>query len=247
LLTADGYIDFTTPTSVLKKSKRFSLLGMDGLRSVDFTSNNFFNEGVKICSWVVDKTYKSNVEIICEDEITHQSKDKLIYDYNEIDTKFIKLYESLKLITEDLNERMFSQNNVGSAFSNVETKNEFKYPIYKIKKGEIIFNQWNKRKPYFYGLRKFVISMTSGFSESAIAISTKDFNVGHLCIDINNDIEIENIKSFIFSDYFTEHSQKWKNIDQYGYNYSLKYLPPFDKTKSWTNEEVKEFIESFIL
>jgi hypothetical protein len=35
-------------------------------------------------------------------------------------------------------------------------------------------------------------------------------------------------------------------MDGYGYNYALKYLPPFDKTKSWTNDEVKQFIESFL-
>jgi hypothetical protein len=55
---------------------------------------------------------------------------------------------------------------------------------------------------------------------------------------------VDNIKSFIFSDYFKAHSQRWKDLDGYGYNYALKHLPPFDKTKSWTNEEVKDFIES---
>ncbi len=75
-------------------------------------------------------------------------------------------------------------------------------------------------------------------------MSNKDFNVGHVFIDIDNDQEVENVKSFLFSDYFISHCQKWKTLEGYGFNDALIYLPKFDKTKMWTNEEVKDFIES---
>ena len=58
--------------------------------------------------------------------------------------------------------------------------------------------------------------------------------------------QVDNIKSFLFSEYFITHSEQWKLYNGNGFNDALIYLPPFDKTKSWTNEEVKEFIESFV-
>ena len=88
--------------------------------------------------------------------------------------------------------------------------------------------------------------MTKSIDNESIYVGIDDFDVAHLCIDVNNELEVENIKSFIFSEYFKEHSKKWKELDGYGFNYALKYLPPFDKTKFWTNDEVKEFIEGFL-
>ena len=55
LLKEDGTIAFITPTSVLKKSKRFSLIDQPGLKHVDFDADNFFDVGISICSWIVDK------------------------------------------------------------------------------------------------------------------------------------------------------------------------------------------------
>ena len=73
-----------------------------------------------------------------------------------------------------------------------------------------------------------------------------DYDVAHLFLRINNNEELNNVKSFIFSKYFTEHVNKWKKMDGYGYNYALKHLPKFDINKHWTSEEVKTFIESYI-
>ena len=58
--------------------------------------------------------------------------------------------------------------------------------------------------------------------------------------------EINNIKSFLFCDYFINHSKKWKELDGYGFNDCLKYIPPFDKTKSWDSDSVKQFLEGFL-
>jgi hypothetical protein len=69
-----------TPTSVCEKSKRFSLLGLEGLKRVDFTANNHFNVGVKICSWIVDKSYDGDVEIVYDDSTIIVPKGEFIYD-----------------------------------------------------------------------------------------------------------------------------------------------------------------------
>lgn len=87
--------------------------------------------------------------------------------------------------------------------------------------------------------------MTKAFNEKALFLSKDDFEESTVCIEIKSNEEVENIKSFILSDFFIYFVSEWKKIDGYGFNEAIKYLPPFDKTKHWTNDEVKEFIESF--
>ena len=87
--------------------------------------------------------------------------------------------------------------------------------------------------------------MTKMLTEEAIYVGNKDFDSGYMTIAVKNQDEVDNIKSFILSPYFLSHCTKWKNLDGYGFNYGLKYLPKFDVTQSWTNNKVKEFIESY--
>ena len=245
LLDYDGEIDFTTPTSVLKKSKRFSLIGIDGLREVDFTSNDEFKEGVDICSWVVDKTYNNDVMVITHTKTDFVDKNSIIYDFSKIDEEFIKLYKNIMKITNTPEKRMFSQNNFGPDFSKTNSNTHI-YPIYKSNKDESIINYYSSRIPNFYKKLKIIIPLTKSVNTSNIFGSSKDYDLNYMCIDVKNDREIENIKEFILSDYFTEFSKKWKTFDGYGFNNAIKHLPPFDKTKSWPNDEVREFIESFL-
>jgi hypothetical protein len=244
LLTEVGTIAFITPTSVLKKSKRFSLVGQEGLKQVNFTADNYFNVGINICSWIVDKSYIGEVEVVHSAGVTKQSNKLVIHDYSKVDKDFATLYEHLKTITDSPDKRMFMQNAVDTTTGrSLVAGGDFKYPVYKIDKGVKKLVQYNKPKPKFYQKLKFIISMTKGFSDAAITIDTDDFDVAHLYTDVADIKEVENIKSFIFSEYFINHSTKWKAVDGYGYNYALKYLPPFDKTKKWTNDDVKAFIE----
>jgi len=246
LLSDSGTISFITPASALKQSKRFSLVGTQGLKVVDFTADKHFSEGIKICSWTVDKTYTGDVTVIHNKGENKQSKDVVIYDYAEVDKDFAELYEALKSATDTPKNRMFKQNAVDTTTGRSFEKSEvFQYPVYKIENGSSTFVQYNKPKPKFFGETKFVISMTKGFGDNAIIIDTKDYDVAHLSIKVDNDEQVDNIKMFIFSDYFKTHSEKWKNLDGYGYNYALKHLPVFDINKTWTNDEVKEFIESY--
>jgi hypothetical protein len=104
-LADDGEIAFVTPASVLKKSKRFSLVGMQGLKTVDFTADDYFKEGIKICYWVVDKKHTGDVTVRHSAGEDTQSKDIVIYDYSEVDKDFTELYEALKTATDTLNDR----------------------------------------------------------------------------------------------------------------------------------------------
>jgi len=248
-LPGGKYNDVTeliTPTSVLKRSKRFSLIGQPGFNKVDFTTDGAFKVGVDICSWRVDKRNQTEkVEVINKNGTEYFDRNKVIFDTSVNDKNFMNLYHILKEKTDTPEKRMFQQNNFGPALNKNKT-NEHIYKLYKLIDGKPIETYFSSRIPYNLGVEKISIGMTKSLNKNSIFIGKLDFDPGYMNTSIESDEESNNIKSFILSDYFTQHSDKWKKVDGYGYNYALKHLPPFDKTKSWTNEEVKEFIESFV-
>lgn len=248
LLKQDGKIVFITPSAVLKKSKRFSLIGTPGLKVVNFNANNYFPEvGVNVCSWIIDQEYTGDITVISQDYKQVVPVNKPIYNPLEFDLEFTKIYDALRLKAKYPKDRMFKQNPVDTVNGRNKTKTAvYKYPVYKIGNDGEELVQYNKPVPKLHGKKKLVISTTKSFQESACIISTNDFDVNHVFIDVSNQKEVNNIKSFLFSNYFIEHSAKFKKLDGYGFNNSLAYLPPFDKTKTWSNEEVKTFIESFV-
>lgn len=248
LLTDTGVIAFITPTSVLKKSKRFSLIGMPGLKYVDFTANNYFTVGATICSWIVDKNYANNTVFVLSDagEKQQMSSDP-IYDHSVVDSDFASLYNKLKKITPTPESRMFKQNAVDATNGRSKTAAKgFDFPVYRIVNGTEELVQYNKPRPKDHKELKFVVSITKALNETACTTSVTDFDVAHMHYPISSNKQADNIKSFILSDAFIEHSNKWKQLDGYGFNNAIKHLPPFDTSKSWTNEEVKEFLESFV-
>ena len=245
LLKDDGVIAFITPASALKESKRFSVINQPGLKVVDFTADNHFTVGIKICAWVIDKRHKGDVTVKYDGGTESQPSNRAIYDYSIVDKDFAKLYTALKLETNTPAKRMFKQNNFGPAMVKKQDKTH-PYPLHKIDNGTKLLTFYSSREPYYIGKKKFTISMTKGFSDNAVVVDTADYDVAHLTIAVKNAQEVENIKSFIFSDYFVNHSARWKEVDGYGYNFALKYLPPFDVTKKWTNKSVQKFLESFV-
>ena len=248
LLEDDGMLLFITPTSVLKRSKRFSVIGLPGLKHVDFTANEHFNVGAKICSWVVDKTYSGNVTVKCAVSTDSVTSNSVIYDYSEVDKEFGKLYEALRKFTKDTTKRMFKHNSIdmSKCRSNVQDK-EFQYPVYKLNSdGTSTICQYNSTKPKLHGKRSFTVAISKKFDESMTEDNDLDYDMTNISTPVSTDVEVKNIKSFIFSDYFRNHVEQWKKVDGYGWNYATLYLPVFDKTRSWTNEEVKKFLEDFI-
>jgi|GEM_PF-4767761 len=248
LVSDDGNIAFITPTSVCKKSKRFSLVGLPGLKLVDFTADNHFDVGSKICYWIINKQYHGNISVrnsIGDDVIP---MGEVIYDYSVVDKYFSQIYNALRDATKNVNNRMFKHNAIDMSRCRSPKKgDDFIYPMYKLNSdGTKEILQYNSVKPKLFNENKLIVCITKTFNEKMTIVDTCDFDMKHLSTQVNNNDEVKNIKSFIFSDYFVEHVRKWKEVDGYGYNYALLYLPPFDKTKPWTNEEVKEFIESYV-
>ena len=246
LLTEKGSISFTTPVTVCKKSKRFSLIGLEGFKSVDFTANNYFDVGVKICSWVFDKSYKAGpVEVKYENKSQKIEFGKQIFDLDVVDEEFTNLYSNLKEKTEAVNDRMFFNNNFGTSVSK-EKINDFIHPLYKKDNdGNPYVIAYTKREPHLSNKRKFLISITQSLREDTVFEDTLDYIHNYVFIEISSKKQIDNIKSFIFTEYFQEHSKKWKTVEGSGFNYALTSLPKFDINKSWTNNEVEEFFDEF--
>lgn len=245
LLKSDGVMAFITPTSVLKESKRFSLINMPGLKIVDFTANDYFSVGTNICWWMIDRSHHSHdVMVYNSKEISTQDNRKVIYDYSAVDKDFATLYENLKKATHSPELRMFKQNNFGPALNKTKTVTH-QYSLNKIEDKQVKLTCWSSREPYYNLDNKLTIGMTKSLNEDAFYVGYENFDAGYMTIKVDSTEEINNIKSFILTEYFIEHCNKWKSLDGYGYNYGLKYLPPFDISKSWTNEEVKDFIESY--
>ena len=247
LLTDDGVLGpWYTPVSVLKKSKRFSFIGRPGLKEVDFTVNDDFKEGVRICATTLDKTYTGDIKVINSEGVEFVKPGEMIFDYSIVDRNFVKLYQKMK--SSNLNKRSlraFSRNDFGPNTS-IKNKNiDYKYPLYKLTKddGVEIFTYLN-REPHFFGKKKFVISRTRSHKLESTIVSDKDFNNNHIFIDVDNNDEVDNVKSFLFSDYYIQHCNNWKTLEGYGFNDAPIYLPKFDKTKKWTSEEVRDFIEN---
>ena len=242
LVSDTGTVAFITPVSVAQVSKRFALTTTPGVKQIDFTANKHFNVGTKICSWVVDKKYSGKIKVISDNGVDFYDFGSTIFDPSTADPKFVKLASRLQKLS--IAERGFKQNNHGPAYSKTQTA-EHIYPTYKVKDGDLILSAWTKRKPWFYGKRKLSVSRSKSFNESVIQVSTKDFETQYVTIEIENDKQIDNIKSFLFSDYFIEHMNNWKALYNTGFNDALKYVPPFDKNKHWTNEEVTELFETY--
>lgn len=248
LLNDSGVLAFITPTSVLKKSKRFSLVGVPGLRLVDFRANDHFSVGVKICLWIVDRAYRGDVTVVNHESTYTYPPGQVIYNPSEVDPEFAALYEALRQATSRVEDRMFCHNaiDMSTCRSSVQTT-VFKYPIYKLNSdGTHTVCQYNSVQPKLYNTRSFTVSITKRFDESMTRVDSHDYDMTHVSVQVDNDSQVDNIKSFIFSDYFRQHVEQWKRADGYGWNYALLYLPPFDKNRPWTNQEVQEFIESFL-
>jgi hypothetical protein len=247
IISKNGMINYVTPISVLKKSKRFSLIGKRGLRIVNFSSDSHFNVGINICSWLYDSNHNSDdVFVISKNGLESIIKnDNEIIDFSSLDVEFLNIKNSLKRVASSPDKRMFFQNPVDA--TNGRSKNIsdiFKYPVYKISKNVKVISQYNKPIPKLHRYNKIIFPYTKSLYK--YIVDDLDYDVNHLFTNVDNESQIENILSFILSDYFIDHCDKWKKSDGYGFNNALKFLPPFDKEKRWDNHSVEIFLKSFI-
>jgi hypothetical protein len=244
LLNEFGKITYVTPTSVIKESKRFSLVGNENLKLVNFDSNNYFNVGIDICSWLIDKSYFGLVSLISNQLTFEVSSKESMFDLNKIDKYYIDIYNSVMKLTKaqsDSNKRMFKRNNHGPAFSPIKT-NEHVYEIYSVNRG-VEGKNWTKRLPIFHNEKKLIISNTKALNIENILIDFKDYGPSYFAIKIDNDSQIDNIISFVLSDYFVRLYSIFREIRGGMNSVLIDYCPIFDINKKWTNEEVKDFFE----
>ena len=250
LLTDKGKLAFVTPTSAAKKSKRFTLENIQGLKYIDYTSDNHFSVGSEICSWMVDKEYQGKVSIISHNGVLDITNEGPFYDHSKHDPNFVQLYKALKTVTSKPELRMFKQNIAaatwGTGRNKVKTE-DYQYSIHKISKtdGKIV-TQYNKNKPYFFGRWKVILPLSKSFKPGCEILDTDNYDVNYVCAEVKTSETLTNILSFVFSDYFISHVNKWKKFDGYGFNEALKYLPPFDVDVKWDSNKVQKFLESFI-
>ncbi len=239
-------ISFITPTQVTKPSKRFSLVGCPGLKNIDFTVDDDFDVGVKICSWLVEKDYIGDVTVKYNGGEKQCPVNKPFYDFSIVDLDVISIYEGILEHTLDIKKtknRMFKRNNHGPAFNNHETDKHI-YPIHSTSRGtsNLVFTS---REPVGYKQKKLIVSNTKSLTEENILITDKDYGPSYFCYIVKDDNHIDNIKSFLLSDYFIELSNKFRSIRGGMNSVLIDYCPKFDANKSWTNKEVEEFFDEF--
>jgi len=251
LLSDTGLMYFLTPKAVAVVSKRFSLTQTPGIKFIDFTVNKHFDVGTDICGWMIDKTYNGDITVKSDIGTKTYPKGETIYDPGKLTKElsdFLPLYEKLRNLS--IEERAFKQNNHGPAMWNVKSTDKKKtkshiYSLYRKIKDKMVLTYYSSREPCFYNKNKMSISRSKTFTENIIVIGKKDLDNQYVSIEIENDAQVGNIKSFLFSDYFKEHIIKYKAMGTAGFNDCLIYIPHFDKDKKWTNTEVENFFDEF--
>ena len=245
-LDLGNVVAFITPSSVLKKSKRFSLIGVPGLKHVDFTANDHFNVGVKICSWIVDRSYTGDVEVIHENGTVMIENNNSIHDPSEVCPKIVSIYNKLmdySRSVKDTDKRMFKRNNHGPAFRKEKTDKHL-YTIYSNNRGEYS-TTYSSRLPVYFSKEKIILSNTKALIEDNVFVDLKDYGPSYFCVEFKDNNQYENIKSFVLSEYFVELYKQFRQIRGGMNSVLIDYCPKFDTTKKWTNEEVKNFFENF--
>ena len=236
-LANDGHIIFLTPKTMLRKTKRyFSLVGQSGLKSVDFTANDYFNVGVDIVSWHVNKGKNFNqVTVTNKDQsVTSIPAGEEIADANEL--WLYRLVENMK----NNPDKAFSYNNIGPTRSKVKTK-EYCYQLKQnLAKNSVVYS---KREPYHHGKKKLLISVSLGYNKDNVVVDTADYAEAYVCMDITKvtKVQYNNIMSFLFNDTFVALVAKYRLIYKTGFANILVYLPKFDINKSWTDKDIIKF------
>jgi hypothetical protein len=248
LLKPTGVLAFVTPTSVLQKSKRFSLVNQSGLKLVDFTADSFFKVGIKICWWLIDKSHTGNISVMLSNKETMTcNKGKSIHDANESNIDTLPLYNFIVDSysgVENKEKRMFQRYTHAGAFSKV-TDSTYRYPIVSNARG-VKKTVYGKTKPLHPSERKLYVSNTKALTDASIFIDTRNYGPSFFYVVIDDDSEIENIKSFVTSKYFIDLYTSFRLIRGGMNSVIIDFCPVFDKTKLWTDEEVKEFFEGLV-
>ena len=233
LLNNDGIISFLTPETLIRDGKnKFNIKNNIGLKYVNHTSNNYFNVGVKIISWLVDKNYDGKVTIINRDgSIDFRDRVQSLMDKTEITA--VNIFEKLKnqkskLFVIDQSGKNWSKTNTGNLY--MVNKNVNKTKI-----------EYTNIRPKLFGRRKLVISMSKSYKRELIYESFDDFGELHVMLDITNynNEQINNIKDFLFNPICVQICDKYKKVYKKGFNSMLYLFPKIDSNVKYTDDDVK--------
>jgi hypothetical protein len=232
LLKDGGIISFLTPETIVRDGRnKFNIKNISGLSYVNHNVNKYFNVGIKIISWMVNKSYNGNVSVVNKDGTTDLREiSNSLMDRTEL--VGIQIFERLK----QQKSKLFVVDQSATGFT--ETFSEGLFAINKnVNKNKISFT---KVRPKLYGKRKLVISMSSSYSIDLVHDSYDDFGELHVMLDITdyNEQQIDNIKNFLFNPICVQICNKYKKLYKKGFNSMLYLFPQIDTNKEYNNEDV---------
>lgn len=237
LLKPDGIISFLTPDTIVRDGRNKFSIKQIGLKYVDYTTNQFFKEGVTIINWQIDKSYtNSDVKIINADgSVDIRNISESLVDKKDI--LAVNLIERIKSISNKL--FVLDQ----SAKNKFESNNNNLYKVYSnVNKNKIFYTD---KRPVLYGKRKLAISLSSTYKEDMLYDSYDDFGQLHVMTDISDlsDTQILNLKTFLFNKYSIAICKMYRKTTGQGINAILYSFPKIDVNKSYTDNDVFEIFD----
>jgi len=237
LLKPNGIIDFITPTTIAQVKKTgFTLSGKKGLKLIDYSANNYFNVGIKICRWQIDKSYKGKVKVIELDGTSEQRN----YTDMMIEKKDKFAFELFEKIKTNKDKLFVLDQSTGNNNKQNTKDNIFKYKIYvNILKNTIAYS---KIKPKLYKKKKIVFGMGAAYKKENMFITIEDVGQYQCAIDIETCTEkqIKNIKKFLFNDICIKIVEKYRITYKTGINAILYSFPKIDIDKEYNEKDVQK-------
>jgi hypothetical protein len=232
LLKDNGIISFLTPETIVRDGRnKFNIKNITGLTYVNHSVNEYFNVGIKIISWMVNKSHNGSVIVVNKDgTIDSREISSSLMDKTEL--VGIQIFERLK----QQKSKLFVVDQSATGFT--ETFSEGLFPVNKnVNKNKISFT---KVRPKLCGKRKLVISMSSSYSIDLVYDSYDNFGELHVMLDITdyNEQQITNIKKFLFNPICVQICNKYKKLYKKGFNSMLYLFPEIDPNKEYNNEDV---------
>jgi len=237
-LAPGGIMIFLTPKTLLRENSRnFSLIGLPGLKRVNFTADNHFTVGVDVVAWEYHKNGDfAQVEVINKDGSTsYLDRGQEIADNTEL-----WMYDLIRRI-KSMPEKAFAYNNIGPVRSKVKTS-EYKWVLKQnLAKNTVIYT---KREPYFHGKKKLLISISKAYNEANAIVDTADYAEAYVCLDLTNvsKQQHQNIMAFLFNPIIVYLVGRYRNIFKTGFANILVYLPKFDINHQYSDGDILQLL-----
>jgi len=237
MLSKEGVIALVTPNSILN-NRQFSLTKQSHLKEIDYTVNKYFDVGVNIIGWIIDKKHRSNnVKIINSDQTIEYRKDTSLL----VDNKYIlpsTLFNRIKQTSYD--DSLFENNRAVELNSSLVPNEKYKFPyLVNVNKSAI---KYSSNKPVAYKRKKLIISSSRMYTSNNYVISDIDVGALHGIIDIEdfNNVQIQNLINFLYNPLVISMTLKYKKLINSGFNIIMLHFPKIDVNKNYTRKDIIE-------